>query len=619
MAHPRAISTFTSSGNRGLDVGYNSGNVNAHFHPPAERPETPPNPKSTIPFRRDPDFVDRGTILDQLHEKCALPASRTALVGLGGVGKSQLAIEYGYRIREQLPETWVFWVHAGSTARLEQSYRDIAEHVKISGRKEPKANIFKLVYEWLCGGGNRKWLFVLDNIDHNCLFPEAVSAGQGKQKTDLDGKDLQSLLAYLPQSQNGWFLITSRSRDVALKLVENKDIITVEPMAKPQALALFEKKLGVLGNDKVIAELAVALEFMPLAIVQAAAYISRRAPRYSMRQFLEDFRKSDHKKTSLLNFEGGHLRRDLEAKNSIIITWQISFEHIQRSRSSAADLLSLMSFFDRQGIPEVLVRSRARTGIESGCTSQEESGTDNEREDGKKSKSVSSEEDGFEDDIQILRDYSFISVETNRTFEMHALVQLATRKWLEASGQLEKWKQQYIRNLSVKFPVGEYENWTRCQALFPHAKSAITQQPRADGSLREWALLLHNAAWYAWRKGSVAEAIQFSRGAMGARKKILGQEHKETLSSMAMVGVAYSLGGRWDKAEELEVQVMETTKRVLGEEHPSTLSSIANLASTYRNQGRWKEAEELDVQVMKTRKRVLGEEHPDTLSSIANL
>jgi len=59
--------------------------------------------------------------------------------------------------------------------------------------------------------------------------------------------------------------------------------------------------------------------------------------------------------------------------------------------------------------------------------------------------------------------------------------------------------------------------------------------------------------------------------------------------------------------------------RVLGQEHPDTLSSMANLASTYRNQGRWKEAEGLELQVMETRKRVLGQEHPDTVASMANL
>ena len=70
---------------------------------------------------------------------------------------------------------------------------------------------------------------------------------------------------------------------------------------------------------------------------------------------------------------------------------------------------------------------------------------------------------------------------------------------------------------------------------------------------------------------------------------------------------------------ELEMQVVETGKRVLGEEHPDTLISMGNLASTYRNQGRWDEAEELEVQVMETSKRVLGEGHPDTPTSMMNL
>jgi len=77
--------------------------------------------------------------------------------------------------------------------------------------------------------------------------------------------------------------------------------------------------------------------------------------------------------------------------------------------------------------------------------------------------------------------------------------------------------------------------------------------------------------------------------------------------------------GRWKKAEELEVQVMESRKRVPDEEHPDTLASMGNLASTYFKQGRWKEAEELEVQVMESRKRVLGEEYPGTLTSIGQL
>ena len=107
-------------------------------------------------------------------------------------------------------------------------------------------------------------------------------------------------------------------------------------MDDPDALALLEKKLGKQIDRDDTSKLAAALEFMPLAIVQAAAYIRQRTPRYSIRQYVEEFYKNEKKKTSLLNYEAGHLRRDQEAKNSIIITWQISFDHIHRTRPSVA-------------------------------------------------------------------------------------------------------------------------------------------------------------------------------------------------------------------------------------------------------------------------------------------
>ena len=88
-------------------------------------------------------------------QRCSQPAGRAALVGLDGVGKSQLAIEYTHRTRERSPNTWVFWVHASNAARFEQGYRDIADVIKIAGREDPRANIFKLVHDWLRGCGER--------------------------------------------------------------------------------------------------------------------------------------------------------------------------------------------------------------------------------------------------------------------------------------------------------------------------------------------------------------------------------------------------------------------------------------------------------------------------------
>jgi hypothetical protein len=487
------------------------------------------------------------------------------------------------------------------------------------------------VHDWLCDKRKGKWVIILDNVDNAGFLVEARRTGEDGQTSGGESGNLPSLMSYLLQCTHGSILVTTRSQDEALNLVEQRDIITVDPISCVDARTLFEKKLG--GDDDssdnadVSAELLVALEFMPLAIVQAAAYIVRRKPQYSVQEYLQSFRESDRKRTSLLDYNGKQLRRDREAKNSIIVTWQISFDYIRKIRPLAADLLSLMSFFDRQGIPDALLRNRSEQitsrQAQKGLTDSDGSCVDNNTgysDDEEDSTSQSSLSDGFEEDVSVLRNYSFISVNTNdTTFEMHGLVQLATRKWLEAQGKTERWKHQFLKNLDTELPTGEYESWERCQALFPHAQSAAAQKPKGQDSLLDWASVLYKAAWYMWEMGNGVEAETMSVQAMKVRKKILGDEHEYTLSGMAMVGLAYKLNGRWDAAEKLEVQVMETSKTKLGVDHPDTLTSMANLASTYRNQGRWDDAEKLEVQVMETSKTKLGVDHPATLTSMNNL
>jgi Tetratricopeptide repeat len=515
----------------------------------------------------------------------------------------------------------VFWIHASNAARFEQSFRDIADQVKIPDRRNPKMDIFKAVHDWLRDEKHGRWIVVLDNADDAQFLVESAPM---RQSTQAGNVTTQPLFAYLPWSQNGSVLITTRNKSVALRLAEERNIIAVEPMDEVHAVDLLNRKLKD-QNDakdtvdaKDTAELAAVLEFMPLAIVQAAAYIRHRTPQYSVRQYLEKFRKNDRQKSRLLGDDTGQFRRDLDAKNSIIITWQISFDHVRQTRPSAADLLSLMSLFDRQGIPEGLLRDR------SGAQNEDDEGSqhisdDNKREDSEDGASVSSMDDEFEDDILVLRDYSFVFGANNTTLEMHRLVQLATRKWLETHGQLERWKRQYVKNLCAAFPTGRYENWGVCQALFPHAKAALEQKPEGERALLQWASVLYKAASYAWTKGFISDAENMSTQSMKLKEKLLGQDNNETLTSMAMVALARKLAGRWTEAEELFMRVMETRKRVLGEEHPDTLASMINLASTYWNQGRWTEAEELDVRVIETGSRVLGEEHLDTLASITNL
>ncbi|KAI4854646.1 hypothetical protein E4T44_00021 [Aureobasidium sp. EXF-8845] len=459
---------------------------------------------------------------------CASISCRAGRLRRGG---SQLAIEHCYRTAEQSPGTWVFWAHASNTARLEQSFREIADQVKVRGRRDPQADVYKLVHDWLRDKKNEQWLLVIDNADDaTVLLPPSSNGQSSSEDNSTDGGSSSSrvlqqhLSTYLP-SAHGSVIVTSRTRRAAMEMVEDSDILTIEPMRVTAAHALLYKKLGnKVDRSHGIDELAAALEYMPLALVQAGAYIRDRAPRCSVQQYLADYRKSDKSKTSLLNRAAGHLRRDPAASNSILLTWQISFEHIRSSRRSAADLLSLMSFFDRQGIQEFLLRNPGST-------------TDN---------------DDFEDDVNTLRDYSFITVtKESDTFEMHDLVQLATRTWLEDQGQFHRWQGRFISRLCAEMPEGDYEDWQECQLLFPHAKAASAQRPQDKISLQEWGLLLHKASWYALEQRKVGDAEHMSRLSMEAYQEIFGEENAGTLCSMTMVGLAKSLAGKYEEAEAM--------------------------------------------------------------------
>ena len=457
---------------------------------------------------------------------------------------------------------------------------------------------------------------ILDNFDSADFLirtqGDETRFGQGSK--DNSSRPLKD---YLPVSQHGSILITSRSKNAARELVEDVDIIYVNEMTETESVQLIKQRLKENVNDKALIELVTILGFIPLAISQAAAFISQRGSRFSVQRFMREFRRSDRDKKSLLNRNGGHLRRDLEAKNSIIITWQITFEHILEIRPSAAHLLSLMSFFDRQGIPEFLLQDPG-TG---GRNSDHPLDSDNEDTDSSNDDQSAQRKEAFEEDLEMLRSYVLISFNVDPTvFEMHALVQFVTRQWLDVRGELEQWRSRFIERLFREFPqAADYENWQKFRVLLPHVKSAAAQCPTAKPLREEWADLLHRAAWYAFNQGHWADTKDFSEKSFEVRKEMLGIEHEATLDSMGMVGIVYNSLGRWKEAEELQMQAMKTQKRVLGQEHPDTSASMNNFASIYQKQGRWKEAEELQMQAMKTQKRVLGQEHPDTSASMNNL
>lgn len=263
---------------------------------------------------------------------------------------------------------------------------------------------------------------------------------------------------------------------------------------------------------------------------------------------------------------------------------------ISKQKPRAAEMLSLMAVLDRQGIPESLLKFDTEPKVDVMTA------------------------------LGTLKAFSLISAgDDGRTYELHRLVQLATRKWLEMQGTMEKWQEKALLAVANMFPSGKFENWPMCEDLMPHAQVVLQYIDKKEIYPEKFSLLLYNVASFEMYQGRYEIAHTRSLAAVQLRTKMFGLEHFKTLNSMSLLAFIYSMQDRLREAETLQIQVMKTCLTKLNEGHPDTLISMNNLASTYHEQERWDEAEKLLIQVMKTSLKVLKAEHPHTLSSMHNL
>ncbi|KAF9764479.1 hypothetical protein IL306_002800, partial [Fusarium sp. DS 682] len=552
---------------------------------------------------------------------------------------------------------WIFWMHSNTQARVLENFSSIANTVKLRGRRRPDANIPQLVCDWLSNPQNGKWFLILDSADDPDVFFHPVSK-------DEEGRNLAE---YLPQSLSGSILITTRNKDLALRLVDIHDQIHhIGPMTEPESLTLFQNRLGTLADASDTSELVASLDFVPLAISQAAAYIQRRSPRTSVAKYLADFRRSERKRVELLNEDSGDLRRDLRqdgaASNSILATWQFSFDHIRTKRPSATDLLSLMSFFNRQGIPEsILLSAKHSQNADPTPDLDDSSECICERHFDSESDSQASNEE-FETDIEILRNYSLISQSDEASlFEMHELVQLATRRWLKSQGLQERFLWMFLTSLASAFPTPEHSNRVLCEELFPHVEAAALYQPNEHRSKAVWSAILEKGATYAFDRDQFSVAEKMALLSMNTRQSLFGESHRATLNSMVCLSAIYDEQWRWEEADDLchqifqaldsrpgtndertlfkmlclarisnaqgrfieaervSLKVMECSTELFGPDHDCALFGMHVLASSYRLQNRWEDAEKLDKQVFERLKKARGLDDSNTLLSMSNL
>jgi tetratricopeptide (TPR) repeat protein len=456
---------------------------------------------------------------------------------------------------------------------------------------------------------------VVDNADDATVLFEPWS-GETNLEKPASASTRYSLVDYLPLSLNGTTVMTTRDRKVAEGFIEYaEDILDVKPMDTEKAVALLTKRLKKQEPDFVrddLVDLARELDYMPLAMSQAAAYVNQRAPRVTVSKYLHELRRSDYGRSKLLQVDIRDPRRDGEASNSILTTWHVSFEYLRQKRESAARLLSLMSLFNGEGIPDYLLRDRYR---------KEPHGEHEHKKANENQGAGENNEIGLEDDITTLRAYDLIrvGVGNDQLFDMHRLVQFSTRTWLEMHNELQGWQERYIDILGAAFPVGDYANWATCQTLFPHVEAMEIQRVMSTDRLQVWARVLYNGAWYAAERGQYGLAEKMARASLEVRQEVLGLDDTAILDSTSMLASVLQDRGQYKEAEEMNRRALAGSEKELGVNHSSTLTSVSNLASVLQHRGQYDEAEELNRRALAGREKELGVNHPDTLTSMSNL
>jgi tetratricopeptide (TPR) repeat protein len=492
----------------------------------------------------------------------------------------------------------------------------------------PGIDVPRVVEKWLRNESSGRWLLIVDNVDNEDVIFE-------KREGEEDGTIALDLVSCLPKVEHGSILFTTRYKKIALKLT--KDLIEIDEMTEEEAVQLLKKNLTNEDfNSKNVKLLLEELCYIPLAISHAAAFM--RVNSQPISEYLDMFKSSDEERIGLLGESFQQLSiSSPDIPKQVLATWSISFDYVKNDGTTgplASELLSVMSFMDRQEIPKSLLTSFRPNVLKF----------------------------QYAKAFGTLKATSLISENDQETFSMHRLVQLSMRCWLKQQNKDRLFAEQAVALLANNFPDGSFKTWKTCSALVVHAESALAlsaELSTADVEAR--ARLLSNVATFQSNRGEylnaeakfgevlklkteqlgaedletlrAADALalvmrhqakyiaaeDLARQTLSKKEKLLGKEHAETLSSSHIVATILGDRGMHKLAEDQNRKILEARRPLLGPDHPDTLKSGSNLSLSLWELGRFEEAEELARSVLDARAKTLGWEHPDTLEIAGTL
>jgi tetratricopeptide (TPR) repeat protein len=527
-----------------------------------------------VPYARNPYFTGRETILHDLHEALNKDSATAitqghAISGLGGIGKTQTAVEYTYRYRSEYQ--YIFWVRAETEVELQTGFVAIATLLNLPEHNATNPiETVQAVKHWLEHTG--EWLLIFDNAD----TPELLKA-------------------YYPRIPRGHILLTSRAQLFDTLGIESTSAL--EKLEPQEALDFLFKRTARTQSDQTemhaAERLARELGYLPLALEQAAAYLRAKGARFH--DYLASYQRQ---RLALLN------KADPKTGNypaPVAKTWALNFQEVEKD-PVAADILRVSAFLSPDTIPlELFIKGASQLGpVLAKELASEDPLTLNEA-------------------LEPLTRYSLIrlNVET-QTYSIHRMVQEVVKDQMGVELQA-MWAAQVVRAVEQSFPEVTYQTWTRCERLIPHVLACAAQIDHWNMTFGEARNLLLQAGYYFYERGQYWEAEPHWTSNLAISEKMLGPENPNTLSIVNNLAGIYWSQGKYDQAEPLVQRALAARERVLGPEHPETLGTVNNLANLYWNQGKYEEAEPLYQRALEASERVLGPEHPSTLSIVNNL
>jgi hypothetical protein len=370
---------------------------------------------------RNPFFTGRDALLEEI--RAALREQhRIAVSGLGGIGKTQVALEYAYRHGHEYKA--IFWVGAENESAVSAGFVDIARLLDLPQRDaQDQSEAVGAAKRWL--ESHPGWLLIVDNADEPNV-----------------------LRSVLPGGSNGRVLLTSRAQVLDMLWISKP--IEIRELPPDEALEFLLKRTG--GQDAEPLErasaqtLASELGYLPLALEQAAAYIVAKTSRVSA--YLNAYRK---RRFELLA-RGAPVD---DPTKSVMTTWRLAFDRLEET-PSASDLLRASAFVSPDRIPLELIAYGAEQ-LGPAIARELPDGTD---------------ELALDELLAPLTRYSLIRREpASSTYSLHRLVQEVTRDAMDAETR-RTWAKRVVAAVNAAFPDQVDRNWTQCERLLPHARAA---------------------------------------------------------------------------------------------------------------------------------------------------